>query len=613
MMTLRLDQLVYTSFQNSGLQLLASTHVTSEVQGIFMSQIVDQYWDPCNPYESEYQAAYIHQAAANHTFFGWIYHEEYEGTDRGYVPLFLCYHVEGHLNADLLESIFACLQRGPTQLVDPQAEPPHLTELEFQALEDCHPVRAGVTVPQDIRVESFAALEQDEVLSLFVPSLGTNSTNNMVPLAQAKATPDIPYRDKSLKSRWVKLGAVGIGLVAALCSLSLYRLLRSSVPAVTTVPAEENMSPEVPATGTIASVGQPGTRLPKLQRVQPQGQQKTTARASVPSSTQRRQQPGASSKARARTPRQPKGQATTSQVARLDTSQTNRTGTLKLDALLPPSSNVRFTTGSVNWKGLELATQQNAAGASSPNSARPLVSVRPQVQPQRPESKVTENKAAVMRPPVPDPIAASPQATPVQPVPAAKTAPPTTTTPPDIAGQQANSSQDAAEDANRLAEIATQQELANVLARGLVVANRAGQVPYRSSRYLRVQNVIRRLRTGENWTTAAQQSGISEGLISNLAQLAYDADLDAASVKITKGVTTHDIANAIARGLVIANREGEIRYRSHTYLKVQDVIHRLRLGQNRHYAAQSSGVQQALIEKLLVLGGLPPASSRTVS
>jgi hypothetical protein len=93
-----------------------------------------------------------------------------------------------------------------------------------------------------------------------------------------------------------------------------------------------------------------------------------------------------------------------------------------------------------------------------------------------------------------------------------------------------------------------------------------------------------------------------------LAQLAYDADLDAASVAIQQGVTTHDLANAISRGLVIADRSGAIRYRSDTYLKVQDVIYRLRLGQNRYFAASRSGVRQDLIEQLLTWGGLPPAA-----
>ena len=75
-------------------------------------------------------------------------------------------------------------------------------------------------------------------------------------------------------------------------------------------------------------------------------------------------------------------------------------------------------------------------------------------------------------------------------------------------------------------------------------------------------------------------------------------------------ITTHDIANAIVRGLLVANRTGEVQRWSKTYMQVQDVVYRLRLGQNRYYAAQRSGVSQALIEKLLRFGGLPPAKTQ---
>ncbi len=80
-----------------------------------------------------------------------------------------------------------------------------------------------------------------------------------------------------------------------------------------------------------------------------------------------------------------------------------------------------------------------------------------------------------------------------------------------------------------------------------------------------------------------------------------------ASSESEKEITTHDIANAIVRGLVVAHRHGDVHRWSRTYMQVQDVIYRLRLGQNRHYAAQRAGVPQTLIEKLLTLGGLPPA------
>ncbi|KAI9130159.1 hypothetical protein [Acaryochloris sp. CCMEE 5410] len=88
-----------------------------------------------------------------------------------------------------------------------------------------------------------------------------------------------------------------------------------------------------------------------------------------------------------------------------------------------------------------------------------------------------------------------------------------------------------------------------------------------------------------------------------------------AAVKVEKKakgrkITTHDQANAIARGLLKAHDENIVRFRSNTYWKTQDVIYLLRKGHNRQYAAKRARVPQALIEKLLTLGGLPPAQSQ---
>lgn len=74
-----------------------------------------------------------------------------------------------------------------------------------------------------------------------------------------------------------------------------------------------------------------------------------------------------------------------------------------------------------------------------------------------------------------------------------------------------------------------------------------------------------------------------------------------------KAITTMDQAEAIEKGLIIAQEEGAVEMRSKTTQRVKDVISRLRRGQNRQYAARLAGVSQVLIEELLTLGGLPPA------
>ncbi len=581
-MTLRLNQLVYTSFQNTGLQLRASSHVLPAIQSLFMEEIVDQYWDPCNPYEAQYQAAYVHQATPQDYFFGWVYNEE---AKQGYVPLFLSYHIEGPLTDDLLESIFACLQQGPAKLARPQDRPPQLATLNLESLEACQATRVGVAVPEDIQRESFSALEQNEPLSLFVPSLGAL---HAVPLSPVSPAPEL-NRSKAIdRSRLVKAGIVVGGLATAVLGISVYSF-RPAPSLVSTEPADQDSveknsletSPRFPLPGSgqttpgnvIKSQPKPQPKLsstPQQQAVnQPSPQQNLQAQRSLAAllrgsskrQAQRLQQSSAQRQAIARSLGQGSDRSLIASTPSVTVSGVN------LDKLMPQR---RF-----------------------PGPSTAMTPVQPQ-----------QAAADVPQPPSPNSAAASAlRLTPPAPV---------VTLPSPIVTAQPAPAPLSDDEASRLAEVATSQQLANVLTRGLVVANRGGDVSYRSSTYLKVQNVIRRLRLGEEWSMAANRSGVSEQLIVELAQRAYDADLDAASIAINKGVTTHDIANAIARGLVIADREGEVRYRSHTYLKVQDVIYRLRLGQNRYFAARQSGVQQALIEKLLVLGGLPPANS-TVS
>ncbi|PZD71595.1 hypothetical protein C1752_05029 [Acaryochloris thomasi RCC1774] len=584
-MTLHLNQLVYTSFQSSGLQLLAGDRVSPDVQNTFMERIVEQYWDPSNPYEARYQAAYVHQVTPQDSFFGWVFNEN---VDQGYVPLFLCYHLEEPLTADVLKSIFGCLQQGPVKLVKPQGTPPQLASLSLQTLSGYSAARPGVSIPQDIQEESFAALKQDEPLSLFVPSLGADYA---VPLEKDECASDLQSL-QDYRQRLLKGGIVAGSLAAAFLGLFFLKM-RPSTPVFTAAQSQNSPSKN---SNSVSNGPLTGFAPPKvLPKTQPSLKRQPQKPGQAPSgqADQERQQALALQAASRRQSLRERQQAAALQAASRRQAAAQRlpsrsSGTVAvsspgaepeeslLDALRPKSSTARYATvAGVNLRKLGLKstgadTVEQAAPAAAPEGSAP--------------TSVVESAPSTQ-----SPLAASP-------------APIVTAVPPQPAVGAVNDT------ASRLADIAANQELANVLSRGLVVANRVGDVPYRSSTYLKVQNVIRRLRLGENWSAAAQGSGISDTTIVALTQLAYDADLDAASVTIKQGVTTHDIANAISRGLVIADRSGAVRYRSHTYLKVQDVIHRLRLGQNRHFAASRSGVQQDLIEQLLTWGGLPPAA-----
>lgn len=66
--------------------------------------------------------------------------------------------------------------------------------------------------------------------------------------------------------------------------------------------------------------------------------------------------------------------------------------------------------------------------------------------------------------------------------------------------------------------------------------------------------------------------------------------------------TSQDMANAIVRGLSVANRTGEIGYSNALSAKVQNVIRSLRRGEPLPKAAQTAEVPQKTIDRLLALG-----------
>ena len=66
--------------------------------------------------------------------------------------------------------------------------------------------------------------------------------------------------------------------------------------------------------------------------------------------------------------------------------------------------------------------------------------------------------------------------------------------------------------------------------------------------------------------------------------------------------STHTAANALIRGLLVANRTGEIGFSNVLSYRVQDVVRNLRRGRSITIAANRSSVPNQVLDRLLALG-----------
>ena len=169
-MHLLLGQLVYTSFTEMGFRLLASAQVPKEIQQAFIERVASQRWDSYEPPKSGYRAVYLHQVTPEHNLFGWLYNDGADDLGRCDVPYFICYYLAGPLHAVQLENIFTCLHKGPVALIDRHSISTTLEALFVRNLWSYQPVRPGVAVRLGVRRQSHIALNQGELLDLFVPS-----------------------------------------------------------------------------------------------------------------------------------------------------------------------------------------------------------------------------------------------------------------------------------------------------------------------------------------------------------------------------------------------------------------------------------------------------------
>ncbi len=66
--------------------------------------------------------------------------------------------------------------------------------------------------------------------------------------------------------------------------------------------------------------------------------------------------------------------------------------------------------------------------------------------------------------------------------------------------------------------------------------------------------------------------------------------------------STHSAANALIRGLLVANRTGEVGYTSTLSYRIQDVVRNLRRGRSIAFASNRCRVSEPVLGRLLQLG-----------
>lgn len=168
--SLLLEQIVYTSFTQTGLKAVASTQLPVEIQQAFMEKIVQQYWNSQQPLEVGHQAVYLQQITPEHTLFGWLYNvgkDELNGED---IPYFICYYLaEPLLFYFQLEKIFTCLHKGPVALIDRDTPNFSIESVVIKNIWDYKSARPGLIIPMLMRAQSYIALKQGELLDLFIP------------------------------------------------------------------------------------------------------------------------------------------------------------------------------------------------------------------------------------------------------------------------------------------------------------------------------------------------------------------------------------------------------------------------------------------------------------
>uniref|UniRef100_B8HZ04 Uncharacterized protein n=1 Tax=Cyanothece sp. (strain PCC 7425 / ATCC 29141) TaxID=395961 RepID=B8HZ04_CYAP4 len=168
---------------------------------------------------------------------------------------------------------------------------------------------------------------------------------------------------------------------------------------------------------------------------------------------------------------------------------------------------------------------------------------------------------------------------------------------------------------------------------GLQQALQEGRIKEQSALHLAVKALLSQLAQGASLETAAQASGLFVEVASQLAQQGkallpmsagksqpVNSKIQQKNKPFQQAVLTqlpaqkgqvmgkpsanaHTLANALVRGLAVANRTGEIGYRDDLSFQVQNVVRYLRRGNTLERAVQSTRISRQTVDRLLVLGG----------
>jgi hypothetical protein len=153
--------------------------------------------------------------------------------------------------------------------------------------------------------------------------------------------------------------------------------------------------------------------------------------------------------------------------------------------------------------------------------------------------------------------------------------------------------------------------LANAVVRGLLVANRTDEIAYGSPLRARVQDAVRRLRYGDSLAQASVKSKVPQTTLTRLlalGQLPNNVDTvlwgsnTFSPSPSDRLITSHLLANAIVRGLLVANRSGEIGYAAPLSYRVQSIVRILRRGAALTHASHQARVPMPVVDHLLQLG-----------
>jgi predicted regulator of Ras-like GTPase activity (Roadblock/LC7/MglB family) len=180
-MALVFEQLIYTSFSQTGFKLLVSQQISKQIEEFFLEKIVYQYWDTYNPPPEGYKAVYLHQLDRQQSLFGWLYNRGHDDLGRSDIPYFVCYSCDELLEPTHLNYIFNCLQKGPLVIVDCKSLPPiNLESITIANLWNYQSAAQGVEIPSELQQEQYLALEQNQLLNLFVAKLEREKIKNQV-------------------------------------------------------------------------------------------------------------------------------------------------------------------------------------------------------------------------------------------------------------------------------------------------------------------------------------------------------------------------------------------------------------------------------------------------